>query len=128
MGSAHPVMLVELWRRQPILLTMFSPPKVGALGEVPARQWVLSLPKRITKQSDGSVIYRLNKPLANGQSFRILFTPHTCIHAGKIQIIAVIQDKPVINKILKSVGEATEATTLSKARGPPSWDDYCRIN
>ncbi|NOQ80149.1 MAG: hypothetical protein GQ546_12205 [Gammaproteobacteria bacterium] len=45
---------------------------------------------------------------------------------AEMQVIAVIQDKPVINKILKSVGEATEPPTLSKARGPPSWDDYCQ--
>ncbi len=36
----------------------------------------------------------------------------------------LIQDKPVINKILKSVGEATESPSLSSARGPPCWDDY----
>lgn len=43
---------------------------------------------------------------------------------AEMQVIAVIQDKPVINKILESVGEATEPPTLSKARGPPVWDDY----
>ena len=41
-----------------------------------------------------------------------------------MQVIAVIQDKLVINKILESVGEATEPPELSPARGPPSWDDY----
>ena len=41
-----------------------------------------------------------------------------------MQIIAVIQDKPVINKILESVGEATVPPLLSPARRPPSWDDF----
>ena len=41
-----------------------------------------------------------------------------------MQIIAVIQDKPVINQILVSVGEATEPPLLSPARGPPGWDDF----
>ena len=41
-----------------------------------------------------------------------------------MQVIAVIQDKPVINKILKSVGKGIESPELSPARGPPSWDYY----
>jgi len=41
-----------------------------------------------------------------------------------MRVIAVIQDKPVINKILDSVGEPTEPPVLSPARGPPGWDDY----
>lgn len=41
-----------------------------------------------------------------------------------MQVIAVIQDKPVINKILRAVGEATEPPFLSPARGPPNWDEY----
>jgi hypothetical protein len=41
-----------------------------------------------------------------------------------VQVIAVIQDKPVINKILKSVGEAIEPPAVSPAREPPGWDDY----
>ncbi|MCP3853037.1 MAG: hypothetical protein GY694_22830 [Gammaproteobacteria bacterium] len=178
--------------------------------------------ERITKQSDGSIIYRLNKPLANGQTllrltslelidklaalippprihrhryygvlapnspFRASVTamagqsleqgaikiqiadknndpveqaqedkpkrppnrylwamllariynlfPLLCPQCGaEMQVIAVIQDKPVINKILKSVGEVIEPPVLrpegsalgvSPARGPPSWDDY----
>ncbi|MCU7836871.1 MAG: hypothetical protein KZQ83_16670 [gamma proteobacterium symbiont of Taylorina sp.] len=51
--------------------------------------------------------------------------PLLCPTCGaEIQVIAVIQDKPVINKILKSVGEMTEPPILSPARGSPSWDDY----
>jgi len=169
--------------------------------------------ERITKQSDGSIIYRLNKPLVNGQTllrltslelidklaalippprihrhryygvlapnspFRASVTamagqsldqgaikiqtadkkadpveqaqedkpkrppnrylwamllariynlfPLLCPQCGaEMQVIAVIQDKPVINKILKSVGEAIEPPVLSPARGPPGWDDY----
>ena len=46
--------------------------------------------------------------------------PLLCPECGaEMQIIAVIQDKPVINKILVSVGEATEPPLLSPARGPP---------
>ena len=41
-----------------------------------------------------------------------------------MKVIAVIQDKPGINKILAAVGEATEPPYLSPVRGPPSWDDY----
>ena len=48
-----------------------------------------------------------------------------CLEFGaEMQVIAVIQDKPVINKILKSVGKGIESPELSPARGPPSWDDY----
>ena len=51
--------------------------------------------------------------------------PLLCPECGaEMQIIAIIQEKPVINKILESVGEAIEPPTLSPARGPPSWDDY----
>ena len=51
--------------------------------------------------------------------------PLLCPECGaEMQVIAVVQDKPVIKKILKSVGEATEPPKLSKARGPPNWDDY----
>ncbi len=51
--------------------------------------------------------------------------PLICPECGaEMQVIAVIQDKPVINKILESVGEAIKPPTLSPARGPPSWDDY----
>ena len=51
--------------------------------------------------------------------------PLLCPECGaEMRVIAVIQDKPVINKILESVGEATEPPSLSLARGPPSWDDY----
>ncbi len=51
--------------------------------------------------------------------------PLLCSVCGaEMQVIAVIQEKPVINKILKSVGEATEPPVLSQARGPPGWDDY----
>jgi len=169
--------------------------------------------ERITKQSDGSIIYRLNKPLANGQTllrltslelidklaalvppprihrhryygvlapnspFRTSVTamsgqsisqgtieiqttdkndepvdqeqenkpkrppnrylwamllariynlfPLLCPECGaEMQVIAIIQDKPVINKILESVGEAIKPPILSPARGPPFWDDY----
>lgn len=41
-----------------------------------------------------------------------------------MQFIAVIQEKPVINKILESVGDLTKPPTLTPARGPPSWNDY----
>ena len=51
--------------------------------------------------------------------------PLLCPECGaEMQVIAVIQDKPVINKILESVGEATQPPSLSPTRGPPSWDDY----
>jgi len=169
--------------------------------------------ERITKQPDGSIIYRLNKPLANGQTllrltslelidklaalvppprihrhryygvlapnspFRTSVTamsgqsisqgtieiqttdkndepveqeqenkpkrppnrylwamllariynlfPLLCPECGaEMQVIAIIQDKPVINKILESVGEAIKPPILSPARGPPIWDDY----
>jgi len=51
--------------------------------------------------------------------------PLLCPECGaEMRVIAVIQDKPVINKILESVGEATEPPELSSARGPPGWDDY----
>jgi len=51
--------------------------------------------------------------------------PLLCPKCGtEMQIIAVIQDKTVINKILESVGEMTEPPALSPARGPPGWDDY----
>ena len=43
---------------------------------------------------------------------------------SEMRVISVIQDKPVINEILKSVGEPTKPPALSPARGPPSWDDY----
>ena len=51
--------------------------------------------------------------------------PLLCPECGaEMQIIAIIQEKPVINKILESVREAIEPPTLSPGRGPPSWDDY----
>jgi hypothetical protein len=51
--------------------------------------------------------------------------PLLCPDCGcEIRVIAVIQDKPVINKILDSVGEPAEPPALSPARGPPNWDDY----
>ena len=51
--------------------------------------------------------------------------PLLCPECGaEMQVIAIIQDKPAINKILESVGEATQPPLLSPARGPPSWDDY----
>ena len=51
--------------------------------------------------------------------------PLFCPECGaEMQVIAIIQDKPVINKILKSVGEDTEPPVLSPARGPQSWDNY----
>ena len=60
--------------------------------------------------------------------------PLLCPECGaEMCVIAVIQDKPVINKVLVSVGEATQppllrpigsALGVSPARGPPSWDDY----
>lgn len=44
--------------------------------------------------------------------------PLLCPVCGsEMQVIAAIQDKPVINKILKSVGEPTEPPALSPARG-----------
>jgi len=169
--------------------------------------------ERIIKQSDGSIIYQLNKPLANGQTlirltslelieklaalvpprrihrhryygvlapnspFRASVTamadqslaqgaieiqptgnkdepveqaqeenpkrppnrylwamllariynlfPLLCPECGaEMQVIAVIQDQSVINKILKSVGEDIDPPTLSPARGSPSWYNY----
>jgi hypothetical protein len=51
--------------------------------------------------------------------------PLICPECGaEMQVIAVIQDKPIINTILKSVGEATEPPLLMPARGPPGWDEY----
>ncbi|MDX2503590.1 MAG: hypothetical protein QNL62_03820 [Gammaproteobacteria bacterium] len=51
--------------------------------------------------------------------------PLICPDCGsEMRVISVIQDKSVINKILKSVGEATEPPVISTARGPPGWDDY----
>ena len=51
--------------------------------------------------------------------------PLLCPECGsQMQIIAVIQEKPIINKILSSVGEATDPPLLTPARGPPGWDDY----
>jgi len=51
--------------------------------------------------------------------------PLLCPECGaEMQVIAIIQDKPVINKILESVGEAIKPPILSPARGPPIWDDY----
>ena len=48
-----------------------------------------------------------------------------CPECGaEMRVIAVIQDKPIINKILESVGEATQPPSLSPTRGPPGWDDY----
>ncbi len=47
MAFAHHAMLAECWKRLPIWWIMFSLPRVGALGEAPVRQWVLSLPKRL---------------------------------------------------------------------------------
>ncbi len=41
-----------------------------------------------------------------------------------MRVIAIIQDKPVIKKILESVSEPTEPPALSPARGPPGWNDY----
>jgi hypothetical protein len=51
--------------------------------------------------------------------------PLLCPDCGaEMKIIAIIQDKLVINKILNSVGEMIEPPILSPARGPPNWDDY----
>ena len=51
--------------------------------------------------------------------------PLLCPECGtEMQVIGLIQDKPVINKILESVGEMTEPPALSPARWPPGWDDY----
>ena len=51
--------------------------------------------------------------------------PLICPDCGsEMRVISVIQDKSVINKILKSVGEATEPPVISTARGPPGWDEY----
>ncbi len=51
--------------------------------------------------------------------------PLLCPECGaEMQVIAVIQDKPVIYKILTSIGEVIEPPVLSPARGPPSWIDY----
>ncbi len=47
MASVHPVMPAVWSKRRLIWSIMFFPPRVGALGEVPVRQWVLSLPKRL---------------------------------------------------------------------------------
>ncbi len=50
--------------------------------------------------------------------------PLICPDCGsEMRVISVIQDKSVINKRLKSVGEATEPPVISTARGPSGWDD-----
>ncbi len=47
MVFAPPAILGTWQKQQHILAIMFSLPTVGSLGEVPVRQWVLSLPKRL---------------------------------------------------------------------------------
>ncbi len=55
--------------------------------------------------------------------------PLLCPECGaEMRVIAVIQDKPVIKKILESVSEPTEPPAFSPAHGPPGWDDYVPID
>lgn len=42
---------------------------------------------------------------------------------GEMKIIAVINEKPVINKILGHIGEPTEPPHIYSARSPPDWDE-----